>query len=134
MNYLYSEITQNFIGCVYQVVKLLPTCLERNVYLNALKIELENEKIEFQFQQLETINYKGQKVGENKFDFIIDGKVGIIITNTFQLERKTDITEQSILFVESTLRTSELEVILLINFGREIEHRRFYLSNELKRK
>ena len=118
-----DELTGRIIACCYEVhTKLGPGFVER-IYLNALKISLEEQKINFESEKELAVLFKDKNVGKFRIDLLIEGKVIV--------ELKSVIGNPPKLFeaqVVSYLKASGLKVGLLVNFGgRKCQIRRLML-------
>ncbi len=69
------------------------------------------------------IDYKGQLVGEYFADLLVDGKV---ILELKAVEALAPIHE---IQLKNYLRGSQVELGLLLNFGKKVDVRRKYVSN-----
>jgi GxxExxY protein len=99
--------------------KLGPGFVER-IYMNALKIALEELNIQFITEKEFVVSYEEKPIGKFRADLLIENKV---IVELKAVEGKMPkIFESQII---SYLKTSEIKVGLLVNFGnRSCEVRR----------
>lgn len=129
---LYQELTEKIIKAFLEVYNFLGYGHTKNIYLEAMNIEMSNLGLEFEKSVIKDIMYKDVKVGEDKLDFINENKVLLKIDN---IETITESVEFALL---NSLKASKLEVGLVLNFGRKPEVRRkifqngkyFVISNE----
>ena len=128
MDYLHSKITSIILKGFYAVCQALPFGLDKDVYRKALNIELELLELSVKENVSYPIIYKEMNVGDIKVETVIDNSVGLILLNN-----TTDITDQDITNVRSIIKQIPLEVILILNFGIEANHKRIFLGNDFKR-
>ena len=112
---LYEELTENIIGAAIEVHKILGPGLLESTYKAALAHELYLRKIPFQREVEITVDYKGVKLGEEKYriEFLIDKKV--IIEAKSVLEMHPVFTAQTL----THMKHAKIKVGLLINFNVE---------------
>ena len=133
MEYLHTEITAKIIASYFEVHSNLQQRVEKEIYCNALKIEMIKLNLEVTQNFSQPIFYKTEKVGEQKLDFLIENKVGIFIDNNEIKINESEILSKTKAYCESILQLSKLEIIMLLNFGIESEFKRLFLSNHLKK-
>ena len=110
--YLHQEITQTIIGCCYKVhTQLGPGFLEK-IYVNALKIKLQQAGLNFDAEKEFVVIFENQIIGKFRCDIVVEEKVII--------ELKSVTGHQPKLFQNqliSYLKASKIKTGLLINFG-----------------
>lgn len=111
---MYLDLTGDVINACYEVQKTVGFSLPKEVYKKALKKELEERGINFSYNQEYDLEYKGEKVYSHLVDFVLDGKVVLIIAS-----RLGDIDTELIGRVVSARDASGLLVGLIVNFGNE---------------
>ena len=125
-NYLYSNVSSRIIRAFYNVYNTLGYGFLEKVYENALIIELEKEHIKCQQQQHIDVFYEGQKVGEYFADIIVEDKVIIELKSVENLSPKHEAQ------LVNYLHATDMEVGLLLNFGKVPQHKRRVLTKEYK--
>ena len=122
----YEELTDKIIGVFYKVYNVLGYGFLESVYENALKIEFGKSGICFENQVPIKVYYKGENVGDYFADFIIEGKIVVEVKalSEFSGNEKGQLLNY--------LRATDLEVGLVLNFGREAGVKRKVLDNEFK--
>lgn len=94
----------------------LGTGLTKEIYTNALALELENSDLLVARGPSFEIHYQGIKVGDAQPDLIVDGTVMV------QLKVGQAIEESDRAEATHNLKAADLEDGLLVNFGRsEVE-------------
>jgi len=106
-----NRITNLIIGRAIGVHKELGTGDDEQTYENALAIEFGLRGIRFERQYLVGIFYRGQKVGDRRLDFLVEGTVVVELKAVEQIIGL--FTSQTI----SYLKASQKRLALLINFN-----------------
>jgi GxxExxY protein len=121
--YKYSELTGKIIGSAMEVHKLLGNGFQELIYQRALHIEFGNSNISAVREVEMPIQYKGEKVGTRRVDFLVEDKISVEIKSITKLE---DVhLAQAINYLEAY----DLEIGLLINFGsKSLEFKRLINS------
>lgn len=99
------------------------------IYQRALAIELGLANIAFKREVEIPLFYRGQQIGTQRVDFLIENMLCVELKAIIQLE---DVhLAQAINYLEAYyLEAYELEVGLLINFGaRSLQHKRVINKN-----
>ena len=124
----HQETTEQIIKAFYNVYNTLRYGFLEKVYENALLIELKKNGFMCEKQKPISVFYENEIVGE----FFAD----IIVNDTIILELKaceTLINEHE-LQVINYLKATDIEVALLLNFGKIPQVKRKIYSNEIKNK
>ena len=109
--YLESELTGKIIGCAMEVHRILGNGFQEVIYQRALAIEMANNNISFSREHEMDILYKGERIGQRRVDFFVEGKIMVELKAVIQLE---DVhLAQAINYLEAY----GLDIGLLINFG-----------------
>lgn len=127
MDLLNREITDKIIKAYYKVYNDLGYGFLERVYENALFIELTDMGLECVKQRPIDVFYKGIKVGNYFADIIVEGKV------IFELKAAEGIAEEHEFQLLNYLKATEIEVGLLLNFGKAPEFKRKIFTNNIKR-
>ncbi len=122
----HSELTGKILSAFFQVQKELGFGFSEKVYEGALEILLLEMGLSVARQQDINVYYHGRLVGEYKADLIVNGVVLLELKSVGQL---LDAHEAQLL---NYLKATEIEVGLLLNFGREAEFRRKIYDNPRK--
>ena len=118
-----DPLTQQIIGLCYHISNILGHGFMEKVYENALAYELRKAGIAFAQQKYIEVFYEGVKVGKYLADLVVEDRV-IVEIKAVQALDDTHIAQGL-----NYLRATNLEICLLINFGKaKIEVRRLTLS------
>jgi GxxExxY protein len=126
-NFKHSDITKKIIKAYYNVYNNLGYGFLEKVYENAMIIELGKQGLECEKQRPVTVYYDKICIGNYFADLIVENKVII------ELKACEYLMEEHEIQLVNYLKATEIEVGLLLNFGKEVEYKRKVLSNDLKR-
>jgi GxxExxY protein len=122
----HDELTQRIIGVFYLVYNELGYGFLESVYQGAMRIALMEVGLEVQTEVSIPVHFHGQVVGLFRADLVVDRKVLLELKSLEALLRQHE--SQTLHY----LRSTELEVALLMNFGPVPKFKRFVLDNSLK--
>ena len=118
-----EALTGSIIGAFFDVYNTLGFGFLESVYVAAMVIELRNRGHHVEREVPVRVRYKGQLLGIQRVDLIVDRKVILEVKSTWSLHK--DAARQ----VYSYVRATDLEVGLLLYFGREPEFYRVVSIN-----
>jgi len=125
-NYKHSELTDLIIAVFYDVYNELGFGFLESVYRNSLRLALMDKGLTVEQEVPVTVFFRGRNVGDFRADLVVNG--------TILLELKT--AEQIVAAHESQvlnyLRSTALELGLILNFGPKPQVRRLLLDNSRK--
>lgn len=127
MDLLNREITDKIIKAYYKVYNDLGYGFLERVYENALFIELTDMGLICEKQRPIDVFYKGIKVGNYFADIIVENKVII------ELKATEAIIEEHEFQLINYLKATEIEIGLLLNFGKVPEFTRKIFTNNNKK-
>lgn len=110
---LYKELTGQIIQSFFNVYNQLGYGFLEKVFENALCIELNKQGLQYSTQHPIKVKYGNVKVGEYFADIIVAGKVIV------EIKASEFIIYEHELQLINYLRATEIEVGLLLNFGRK---------------
>lgn len=125
-NYIHSDITSKIIKAYYNVYNKLGYGFLEKVYENALIIELKKFELQCQKQTPIKVFYDAENVGEYFADIIVNDCV------ILELKAAESLNEEHEAQLVNYLRATNIEVGLLLNFGKEAEFKRKAFSNNYK--
>lgn len=123
---LYKDLTEKIIRSFLEVYNLLGNGYSKDVYLEALSVEMKNHELVFERDIYKDVFYKNNRVGQYKFDFVNEDKVLVRVETA---ERINASVEFSLI---NQLKATNYEIGLLLNFGRRPEVKRKIFQNERK--
>ncbi len=123
-NYKHSDITEKIINAFFKVYNTLGYGFLEKVYENALYIELVSMGLFVEKQKAVKVYYEGDQIGEYFADLIVDGCIIVELKAAESLRKEHE--NQLINYLKAT----EIEVGLLLNFGKKPEFKRKVFSNE----
>ncbi len=124
---LHSEITDKIIKAFYKVYNTLGYGFLEKVYENAMVIELKKSGFKIKQQQNIKVYYEEEVVGDYYADLIVNDAVIV------ELKASASICEEHKAQLLNYLRATDIEVGLLLNFGKKAEFERKIFTNDRKR-
>ena len=122
----HEELTQKIIGAFYTVYNSLGYGFLEKVYENALAIELVKLGFKVQKQKPISVYYDEQEVGNYYADLVINDLIII------ELKAASAIADEHYVQLLNYLKATNMEVGLLLNFGKKPEIKRKIFDNEFK--
>ena len=124
--YLHKELTDKIIKAFYNVYNELGFGFLENVYQNALYFELINNQLIVETQKAIEVYYQNLLVGSYRAD--------LVVNNTIILELKAVeyLLEEHEFQLINYLKATNMEIGLLLNFGKKPEIRRKIFTNDRK--
>jgi GxxExxY protein len=126
MSYLYQDKTEKIIAAFYKVYGKLGYGFLEKVYQNALLIELRKDGFYCQSQAPVTVFYDEMIVGEYYADIIIDECI------ILELKAAETLVEEHEFQLINYLKATQIEIGLLLNFGRGPQIKRKIFTNDKK--
>lgn len=125
--YKHSELTDLIIGVFYDVYNELGFGFLESVYRNSLRLALIQKGLTVDQEVEVSVFFRGQNVGDFRAD--------LVVNRTILLELKTAdrIIPAHEAQVLNYLRSTALEIGLILNFGPKPQVRRLLLDNSRKR-
>jgi len=123
----YKEITDIILKSFYEIYNELGDGFLESVYENALYIVLTGYGLYVEKQTEIPVFFRGNIIGNFKADLIVNEKVIIEL----KAVRTLDPVHEAQLI--NYLKATNIEVGLLLNFGRKPEFKRFVYDNKRKK-
>ncbi len=123
---LHQEITEEIIKAFFKVYNTLGYGFLEKVYQRALLIELRKMGLSCQEEVPIRVYYENKQVGDYRADIIVENKV--IIEN----KASEAIAEENEFQLINYLKATDMEVGLLLNFGKEPQFKRKIFTNDRK--
>ncbi len=125
--YLHSDLSYLILKAFYKVYNTLGYGFLEKVYENAMMIELKAIGLNCMQQMHIDVYYKDKKVGFYFADIIVDNKIII------ELKAAECLSPENEAQLVNYLRATDMEVGLLLNFGKKPQHSRKVLTNSFKK-
>lgn len=122
----HEEITNQIIQAFFKVYNSLGFGFLEKVYRNALNYELVELGLNATAETKISVYYKGHVVGEYSADLMVEDTV------ICELKTSENLCEADENQLINYLRATDIEVGLLLNFGKKPEVRRKVYDNEKK--
>jgi GxxExxY protein len=127
MELLHSDITDKIIKAFYKVYNELGFGFLEKVYENALLLELISMGLICEKQKPIKVHYNNQLVGEYFADIIVNHSI------ILELKAAEGLVEEHELQLVNYLKATEIEVGLLLNFGKSPAFKRKLFTNDKKK-
>ena len=126
-NYLHSDLSGLVLKAFYNVYNTLGYGFLEKVYERAMMIELAKFGLKAESQRALKVYYEGHLVGDYYADIIVDDKIII------ELKAVGTLVEAHEAQLVNYLRATDIEVGLLLNFGKKPQHVRRVLTKDYKK-
>ncbi len=107
-----DKIADKIIASCEKVYKELGPGYAERIYHSALKVVLEEDKLDFTGDEDFSVLYKDIRVGSFKCDFIIEDKVFLDVNAV-----SSELTADQELKLKAELKAANKKLGLLVNFG-----------------
>ena len=123
---LHANITEKIIEAFYKVYNTLGYGFLEKVYENAMRIELKQMGLKVDAQKNIRVHYRGYEVGDYFADLILNDLI------ILELKAAEAVCEEHEAQLINYLKATDIEVGLLLNFGKKPEFKRkiFMYSNK----
>jgi len=125
MKYVHLNLTDKIIKCFYNVYNELGYGFLESVYENSLFKEISKSGLKVNKQEKIDVYYKNQIVGEFYCDLLVDDRIIIEVKAVNKLDKIHEVQ------LINYLKATNIEVGLLVNFGRNLEFKRKVFSLDL---
>jgi GxxExxY protein len=125
--YLHKELTSQVINAFYKVYNSLGYGFLEKVYENAMRIELLKMGVSVEQQKNIKVYYESEMVGDYFADLMVNELVIV------ELKAAENICEEHEAQLLNYLKATDIEVGLLLNFGKIPEIRRKIFMNKNKK-
>lgn len=123
---LYKELTDEILHAfILFVINLVLVFLEK-VYKNALYLELTTMGLKCETEKPVNVYYNQKVVGVFYVDIVVEGKV------ILELKAVESICKEHEYQLINYLKACDLEIGLLLNFGKKAEIKRVIYTNDRK--
>ena len=126
MSLLLKSLKDEVIECFYDVYNELGYGFLEKVYQNSMYLELISRGFQVEAQKQIIVYYKGKAVGEYFADLVVNKKVILELKAADAMVKEFDWQ------LLNYLRGTDIEVGLLLNFGKKPEFIRRVFSNSNK--
>jgi GxxExxY protein len=123
----YAELTENIIGIFYDVYNELGYGFLESVYEESLVIALREDGLGVERQLAIPVWFRGREVGRFRGKVVVESSVLLQLKSSRILESAHEA--QLLHYLKST----EIEVGLLLDFGSRPQFRRLLFDNERKK-
>ncbi len=121
--YVHAELTGVIVGAFYDLYNELGHGFSERVYRNALAVLLRERALAVVVEQPIVVNFHGVRVGTFLADLIVEEKILIEIKASKEVEPRDQAQ------ILNYLKAAGGGVGLLVNFGRQLTHKRFVMGD-----
>lgn len=125
-NYKHSDLTDKIIRAFYNVYNKLGYGFLEKVYENAMMIELPKFGLDCKNQYQIKVYYDDKSIGDYFADILVNNSVII------ELKAAENLCEEHEAQLVNYLKANNIEVGILLNFGKEPQFKRKVFSSEFK--
>jgi GxxExxY protein len=122
----HEEITEKIIQAFYKVYNTLGYGFLEKVYLNAMFIELKQMGLKVDKEKRILVYYFGNIVGDYNADLIVEDIIAV------ELKAIELLVNENELQLINYLKATNIEVSLLLNFGKKPQTKRKIFDNDKK--
>jgi GxxExxY protein len=123
---IYEETTEKILKSFYTVYNVLGFGFLEKVYRNALGIELIKHGFRVAHEKGIFVYYEGQLVGDYFADIIVNERI------ILELKTAESIRNEHFAQLTNYLKATDIEVGLLLNFGKKPDFKRMLFTNDIK--
>ena len=123
-NYKHSDLTDEIIAAFYKVYNTLGYGFLERVYVNALVLELRKMRIQCDTNYKIAVYYENEIVGDYYADILVEKNVIVEVKAAAELCLEHEYQ------LINYLKATEMEVGLLLNFGKNPKVKRKVVSNQ----
>ncbi len=123
---LHKELTDEILHYFYRVHYKLGFGFLEKVYKNALYLELTNTGLKCETEKPINVYYNGKVVGVFYADIVVENKV------ILELKAAESLCKEHECQLINYLKVCDLEIGLLLNFGKKAEQKRIIYTNDRK--
>ena len=120
---IHHAVTGRILESFFEVHRVLGYGFLESVYCRALELEMRAKGLQVEREAAIDVSYKGRRVGVFRADLIVERCVVVEVKSTHRLV----VPDEHQLL--NCLRCSQLELGLLLHFGRRATFRRFVSTN-----
>jgi GxxExxY protein len=125
---LHGDVTELIIKAFFKVYNTLGYGFLEKVYENAMRIELSKMGLNVLQQKNIKVFYEADQVGDYFADLLVNDLIIV------ELKAAESICEEHEAQLLNYLKATDIEVGLLLNFGKEPKFKRKFFTNDKKKK
>ena len=125
---IHEEYTKKILKAFYNVYNELGYGFLEKVYGNAMVVELAKMDVRVRQQENIRVYYQGVQVGDYYADLYVDDTIIV------ELKAAETLRIEHVAQLVNYLKATDIEVGLLLNFGKKPEFKRRIFTNERKKR
>ena len=123
----HAAVTDKIIAVFYEVYNELGSGFLESVYANAMALALKGAGLTVERERPIAVQFRGSVIGDFRADIVVEG---VVLCELKAMSALDSTAEAQML---NYLRATDIEVGLLLNFGKEAKVKRFVFDNPRKR-
>jgi GxxExxY protein len=123
-----DPLTERIIGVFYEVYNELGFGFLESVYREAMRIALGQAGLQVEAEVPVPVSFRGRPLGIFRADLVVDGRVVVELKTAESISRAHEAQ------VLHYLRSSAMEIGLVMNFGPDARFRRIVMLNARKKR
>ena len=123
---LHKELTDKILSCFYRVYNDLGYGFLERVYQNALYYALIDEGLECEVEKMIKVYHNKRIVGDYRADLLVENRV------LLELKASEELNPANEKQLINYLKATDIEVGLLLNFGKRPQFKRKVFTNSNK--
>ena len=120
-----KQLTGRIINKFYKIYNALGYGFIENIYHNAMIIELANDGLKVETEKPIAVHYEGRVIGTFSADLVVNDLVIV------ELKAKERLIEPHEAQLTNYLRATDVEIGLLLNFGKTPEFKRSFFQTNI---
>jgi len=121
---IYPELSYQIVGILFEVYNQLGGGYHEKYYQRGIASEFRRCNISSQEQVYAPVIFKGEKIGNNYLDFLIENKI------ILEIKRGNKFSKNHIEQVLAYLKSKKLKLAIIANFGsKELKFKRIINLN-----
>jgi GxxExxY protein len=123
---LHKELSESILKVFYEVYNELGYGFLEKVYQNAMYLELKSQGFKVEAQKQIKVHYKDELVGDFFADLLVDDLI------ILELKACDGLVKAHYVQTLNYLKATNIEIGLLLNFGKKPEIKRLIFTNNRK--
>jgi GxxExxY protein len=128
MELLHGDICSLILKAFYSTYTILPFGLDKSFYINTLLLEMKSLGLNVEENKKHKLFHRNTLIGEINLDIVVNDLVVLKIDNLKGFIEVEQIDQNKVF-----LKMTSYEVLLLLNFGLELDHKRIFMTNDYKK-
>jgi GxxExxY protein len=110
---IYRDLSYEIVGIFFEVFNKLGSGLREKVYEKAIAEEFHRKGIKFQQQLRGSVSYKGQKIANYYYDFVVENSI------VLEIKSKKFFANNDFQQIKNYLKIKKLKLGILASFSTD---------------